>query len=140
MHHPIRQRRHHATELADEIGPDEKAIAPSCALLRHDLLLPRNHQARKIKFVLMRRGIRAMVVTEFAVVTLVGNPLELRRRQFGDIAVVPVDAVEKRVERRAQVEAASTAVTDAIDPQRLRVELRLAPIRIEKIDALHGFR
>ena len=56
-----------------------------------------------------------MVVTELAVVTLVGDLLELRKRQLGHIAVVPVDTVEKRVERRAQVEASSAAVTAVCD-------------------------
>jgi hypothetical protein len=71
----------------------------------------------------MRGSIRAVVVTQFAVVALVDHPLMFRRHDLLDMAVVPVDPVQERVERRTEVEAAAAAVADFIDAQRIFLKL-----------------
>jgi hypothetical protein len=59
-------------------------------------------------------------------------------RELGNVALMPVDAVEQRVERRTKIEAAPAAIADFIDALRLFLELR----RIDGIDqaqTIHGW-
>lgn len=63
----------------------------------------------------MRRGVRTVLVTKLAVVTFFGHLLQLGRLQLCHIAIVAVDAIEERVERRAQVEATPAPVAVLID-------------------------
>jgi hypothetical protein len=46
------------------------------------------------------------------------------RREFGNVALVPIDAVEQRIERRAKIEASPAAIADFIDALRVFQELR----------------
>jgi hypothetical protein len=88
------------------------------------MLLSRNHQAREIEGILMRGRIGAVVVAEFAVIAFVDDPVMVGGRELGDVALIPVDAIEQRIERRTQIEAAPAAVADFIDALRLFLELR----------------
>jgi hypothetical protein len=45
-------------------------------------------------------------------------------RELGDVALIPVDTIEQRIERRAKIEAAPAAIADFINTQRLFLELR----------------
>jgi hypothetical protein len=65
-----------------------------------------------------------VIETELAVITFVDNPAMILRRQSRDIAVVPVNTVEQRIERGTQVETAAAPVADFIDAQRFLVQLR----------------
>jgi hypothetical protein len=59
-------------------------------------------------------------------------------RKLGDITLIPVDAVEQRVERRTQIEAAPAAITDFIDA--LGVLLQLRGIDgVDQAQAIHGW-
>ena len=53
---------------------------------------------RKIDLVLVRGRIRAVIKTELAIVALVDDPALILRRQLRHVSLVPVDAIEERVE------------------------------------------
>jgi hypothetical protein len=65
-----------------------------------------------------------MIETELTVVAFVDNPAMVLGRQLPGIPLIPVDAVEQRVERRTEIEAAAAPVADLIDAQRFFVQLR----------------
>jgi hypothetical protein len=88
------------------------------------MLFPRDHQPGKIERVLMWRRIGAMIETEFAVIALIHDPMMVGWRKLGDVTLIPVDAVEQRVERRTKIEAAPAAIADLIDALRVFLELR----------------
>jgi hypothetical protein len=46
----------------------------------------------------MWRRIGAVVVAKFTIVALIDHPMMIGWREFGDVALIPVDAVEQRVE------------------------------------------
>jgi hypothetical protein len=88
------------------------------------MLLPRDHQAGKIEGVLMRRRIGTVVETELTIIALIDDPMVVGGRELGDVAFIPIDAVEQRVERWTKIEAASAAIADFIDALRVFLELR----------------
>ena len=65
-----------------------------------------------------------MVVAEFTVIALIDDLMVVGECELGDVSLIPVDAIEQRVKRRAQIEAAPASVADFIDPLRVFVELR----------------
>jgi hypothetical protein len=79
-----------------------------------------------------------MVVAKFTVVTFVSNLLEFRCRQASYIPVTSIDTVKQCAERRTEVEAATAAVTDIIDPQRLFREIETAPVGVVEINSCHA--
>jgi hypothetical protein len=88
------------------------------------MLLPSNHQTGEIEGILMWRRIGTVVVAEFTVITLIDDPMVVGGRELGNVALMTVDAVEQRVERRTKIEAAPAAIADFIDALRLFLELR----------------
>ena len=72
----------------------------------------------------MRRRIGTVVVAELTVIALVDDLMVVGRRQFRDVSVIPVDAVEQCIKRRTEVEAAPAAVAHFIDPLRVALKLR----------------
>ena len=59
-------------------------------------------------------------------------------RDLGDVTLMPVDAVEQRVERRTQIEAAPAAIADFVDA--LRAFLKLRGIDgVDQTQAIHGW-
>ena len=86
----------------------------------------------------MRRRIGTMVVAELTVIALVDDPMVVGGRKLGDVTFVPIDAVEQRVERRTQIEAAPAAIADFVDA--LRVFLKLRGIDgVDQTQAIHGW-
>ena len=63
-----------------------------------------------------------MVVAEFAVITLVDNPMKIGGSKLRDMAPMVVDPVEERGERGTEVKAPATAVADFINTQGLFFE------------------
>ena len=72
----------------------------------------------------MRRRIGTVVETELTVIALIDDPMVVGRCELGDVSLIPVDAVEQRVERRTKIEAAPAAIADFIDALRVFLELR----------------
>lgn len=72
----------------------------------------------------MWRRIGTVVVAEFAVIALIDDPMVVGGRELGNVALMTVDAVEQRVERRTKIEAAPAAIADFIDALRVFLELR----------------
>jgi len=72
----------------------------------------------------MRRRIRTVVVAEFTVIALIDDPMVIGGRELGDVARITIDAVEQRVKRRTQIEAAPAAIADFVDTLRSFLELR----------------
>jgi hypothetical protein len=85
---------------------------------------PYRHEERKVDAVLMRRRIGTMVETELAIVALIDDAMMVRRGQFGDVALVPIDPIQERVERRTEIEATPTTIADVIDAKGFFVEYR----------------
>ena len=121
---------------ADHIRLDQPPIAPAHATRLGQMLLPRDHQPGKVERILMRRRIRAVVIAELAVITLIGDPMVFGRCELGDVSLILVDAVEQRVERRTQIEAASAAIADLIDALRVFLQLRWVD-GIDQAQAIH---
>jgi len=88
------------------------------------MLLPRDHQAGEIEGILMRRRIGTVVVAEFTVIALIDDPMVVGGRELGNVALMTVDAVEQRIERRTKIKAAPAAIADFIDALRIFLELR----------------
>ena len=124
-------------EGADHIRLDQQPIAPAHPARRCQMLLPRDHQAGEIESILMRRRIGTVVVAEFTVIALIDDPMVVGGRELGDVALIPVDAVEQRVERRTKIEAAPAAIADFIDALRLFLELRGID-GIDQAQTIHG--
>src|SRR5205807_8836469 len=99
---PVRERGQERAERADPVGPDEQSIPPAGFPLLRLELLPPDHEPREIDLVLVRRGVRAMVVAELAVVALIGDLLKVARRQLAQVAVAGVNSLEERVKRRTE--------------------------------------
>jgi hypothetical protein len=123
-HDPIGHSRQQTSEGADHIRLDQQSIAPAHPSRHGQMLLPRDHQAGEIESVLMRRRIGAMVETEFTVIAFIDDPMVVGWCELGDVTLIPVNAVEQRVERRTKIEAAPTAIADFIDALRVFLELR----------------
>ena len=123
-HDPIGHGRQQTAEGADQIRLDQQPIAPAHPARRGQMLLPHDHQAGKIESVLMRRRIGAVVEAEFTVIAFIDDPMVVGRCELGDVALIPVDPVEQRVERRTEIEAAPAAIADFIDALRVFLELR----------------
>ena len=85
----------------------------------------------------MWRGVGTVVEAELTVIALIDNPVVVGGSEFGDIPLIPVDAVEECVERRAQIEAAPTAIADFIDALRVFLELRGID-GIDEVQTIHG--
>jgi hypothetical protein len=64
-----------------------------------------------------------VVEAKFTVIALIDDPMVIGRCEFSDVSLIPIDAVEQCVERRTQIEAASTAIADLIDALRVCLEL-----------------
>ena len=90
--------------------------------------------------VVMGRRVRAVVVTELAVITLFFDPLVIRGGQAGDVALILVDPVQQRVEGRAEVEAATTTVAHVEHAIRLPDEIVPRPIRGNEVNAFQERR
>lgn len=84
----------------------------------------------KIHFVLMGRGIGAMVETKLAVIAFIDNPMMIDRCQLRHVALIDIDSIEQRVKSWAEIEAAATPVAYLINSQRFPFQLR----RIDGID------
>src|SRR5439155_13908384 len=106
-------------EFADPVGPDEQPVPPAGFPLLRLKLLPPNHEPREVDLILVRGRVRAMVIAQLAVVALVGDLLEVARRQLAQVAVAGVNSLEQRVEGRAEVETAAASIADLKNPQRL---------------------
>src|SRR5262249_9684193 len=122
-HNPIGDRGPQTPEGADHVRLDQQPIAPAYSPRHGKMLFPRNHQPRKIECVLMRGRIGAVVETELTVIALIHDLMMVGWRKLGDVTLIPVDAVEQRVERRTQIEAAPAAIADFIDALRVLLEL-----------------
>ena len=85
----------------------------------------------------MRRRIGTVVVAEFTVIALIDDPMVVGGRELGDVALITVDAVEQRVERRTKIEAAPAAIADFIDALRVFLELRGID-GIDQAQTIHG--
>ena len=133
--YPVGQRGRQAAEFPDQIRLDQQAIAPGSPLFLDPLLLPRGHESREIDPVVMGRRVRAVVVTELAVITFLLDPFVIRGGQAGDVAFILVDPVQQRVEGRAEVETATTAVADVEHAIRLPDEIVPRPIRGNEVNA-----
>ena len=72
----------------------------------------------------MRRCIGTVVETQFTVIALIDDPMVVGRCELSDVSLRSIDAVEQRVERRTQIEAAPAAIADFIDALRVFLELR----------------
>ena len=66
----------------------------------------------------MWRRIGTVVVAEFTVIALIDDPMVVGGRELGDVALITVDAVKQRVERRTKIETAPAAIADFIDALR----------------------
>src|SRR5204862_2220800 len=98
--HPVRQRRREASELPDEVRVAEHPVL-KCHAGRAGIGRARaQQQAREVDGPAMRRGIGAVVVTEFALVTEIDDFLDVRGRQLLDVAIdgVDVDPIEQDLE------------------------------------------
>ena len=78
----------------------------------------------------MRRCIGTVVVAELTVIAFIDDLMVVGRRQFRDVSLIPVDAVEQRIKRWTEVKAAPAAITHLIDALRVFVELR----RVDGVD------
>src|SRR5581483_5202466 len=98
-----------------------------CAALRELQRLGAQHHVGEVDVPRMRRHVRALGhVAQVAQVALVDHVPELRLLDAVDLhRRAPVDEIEERRERRAQVHAAAAAVADLEDALHLREHLRL---------------
>jgi len=78
----------------------------------------------KIDRKLVRWGIRTVIKTELAIIAFVDDPAMVLRRQLRHVSVVPVDAIEERIEGGTEIEAAAAPVADLIDALRFLVQVR----------------
>ena len=85
----------------------------------------------------MWRRIGTVVETELAIIALIDDPMVVGWRELGDVALIPIDAVEQRVERRTKIEAAPAAIADFIDALRVFLELRGID-GIDQTQTVHG--
>ena len=70
----------------------------------------------------MRRRIGTVVVTELTVIALIDDPVVVGVCELRDVPLITIDAVEQRVERWTQIEAAPAAIADVIYALRLFLE------------------
>src|SRR2546427_12664080 len=116
---PVCERGHQRAEFADPVGPYDEPVPPAGFPLLRLELLPPDHEPREIDLVLMRGGVRAMVVAELAVVALIGDLLKVVRRQLAQVAVAGVNSLEERVKGRTEIKTPPTTVADFKDAQGL---------------------
>ena len=135
---PVRERCQERAEFADPVGPDEQPVPPAGFPLLRLELLPPDHEPREIDLVLMRGGVRAMVVAELAVVALIGDLLKVARCQLAQVAVAGVNSLEERVKGRTEIKAPPTTVADLKDAQGLLDDGGTLERRRNKINTLHG--
>ena len=64
-----------------------------------------------------------MVVAEFAIIAFIDHAMVIRRSQFRDVALIFINPIQQGVKGGAQIEAATAAITDIIDPQRFFFEV-----------------
>ena len=114
---PVRQRGQERAQPADPVGPHEQTVPPAGPALLGLKFLPADHEPRKIEFVLVRRGVGAMVVAKLAVVAFVGDLFVIAGRELGELAVLRVNPVKQRVEGGAEIKAAAAPVADLEDPR-----------------------
>lgn len=134
---PIDQGSQRAADRAQHVRPNQPPVPPGYAPGRRQMLFPRNHQAWEIQRILMRRCVRAMVVTELAVVTFIDDAVVIGLRQLGDVAFVRINAVEQRIERGTEVETTAAAVAHLIYPLRLLLETRRVD-GVKQTQAVHS--
>src|SRR5438309_8710783 len=134
---PVPERGPERLERADPVVPDEQSVLPADFPLLRLELLPPDHEPREIDLVLVRRGVRAMVVAELAVVALIGDLLKVARRQLAQVAVAGVNSLEERVKRRTEIKTPPTPVADIKNPQGLLDDRRSLEHRRNKINTLH---
>jgi hypothetical protein len=127
---PVGHKRQPTPEGADPIRLDQQPIAPAHPPRHGQMLLPHDHQSRKIERILMRRRIGTVIVAKFTVIALIDDPMVVGRRELGDVSFISINAVEQRIERRTQIEAAPAAIADFIDTLRVFLELG----RVDGID------
>ena len=125
---PVGQRGGQAAEFPDQVRFDQQAVAPGRALFPDPLLFPRGHETREIDPVVMGRRVRAVVVTELAVITFLLDPFVIRGGQPGNVALILVDPVQQCVEGRTEVETAPAAVAHVEDAIRLPNEIVARPV------------
>src|SRR5207247_10430571 len=105
---PVRERGQERAEFADPVGPDEQPVPPAGFPLLRLELLPPDHEPREIDLVLMRGGVRAMVVAELAVVALIGDLLKVAGCQLAQVAVDGFHSLEAGVRTRTATKARRT--------------------------------
>ncbi|UCE64588.1 MAG: hypothetical protein JSU59_05495, partial [Nitrospirota bacterium] len=91
----------------------------------------------EINFVVMRRAIGTVVVTEFAVITFLFHLFEILGRELGDITVIVINAVKERIEGRTEIKTPAAAIADVIDSQRFIHQLVFVPAGSDQIKNFH---
>ncbi len=79
-----------------------------------------------------------MVETELTVIALLFDLCEILGSEFGGVALILINPVYQRIERRAQVKASSTSVTDIKNPAGLGFKLRPRPAGSDEIKFWHS--
>src|SRR4026209_406914 len=145
---PIPTRGGGAADAPAQVGVSEEAILQGHALRPGVRGARPQHQARKVHRPAVRRGVRAVVEAELALVAEVDDLLDVGRGELLHVAVhrVHVQAIEHHLERRAERQTAPAACADVVDPAQLRVdavelpELRRADIECHRRLARTGSR
>ena len=129
-----------AGELAQQVGAAEGGVLELVATGELTVagagLLGAQHEAGEVEVPLaLARDVRAVHVAELAVEAFVDDLVLLgRAHATGVLVVVPVDVVEERRERRAELEAQATAVAQVVDPGQLLAHVDLVEVlRVERV-------
>lgn len=76
-----------------------------------------------------------MVEAEFAVITFLFNVFVVGCCDFGNVTVVFVNTIQKRVKGRTEIKATTASITDVKDSISLLLEVRTSPIRRDEVNA-----
>jgi len=129
---PVDERRRQGTETPHEVGVAEEPVLerdPAASRLGR----PRpQHEPREIHLPAVRRGVRAVVVAELALIAKIHHPLEGPGRKLLGVAVhlLGIEAHEQILERGTERDAAAAAVADIVDPAELLLHLGKLPERL----------
>ena len=133
--HPVRHRRRTGRRLADQIGapqhgrgrpPAHAATWPVAWRIASARSISRGKSMRPL---VLAGGVRAVDVAELALEALVDDLVLLGRRQpAGVLVVVPIDHLEQRRERRAELEAQPAAVAQVEDAGQLAADVGLVEV------------
>lgn len=115
---PIGQRGREASNFPYQVGLHQEGVSNRHASVFGPLLFPGHHEARKIQIILMGRRVGAMIKAEFTVVTFLFDPGKILPGEFGHVAFVIVQPVDKRREGRTQVETSAASVANVKNPNR----------------------